>query len=329
MSKPVAKDILLIEELQLSLKEKEEILLLYFNIKNFVLKVFLNLLTNKHINFDKTIFYLDLLESNNNFSFSKLDSENILKIRNIKNKDFNFLEKESKTLQENENIAEKVIKHLNKLTNKQYRSETYFPAINSLIKQGFALQDFYNVHFYYLYLWGLDEKMFKYVRPSTLYRKFEERVIEANTFWGQLKAKKQEINECLEVFNGLEKFYFEKILGEEITKEVSNKFNSKDIRSYVLNIKRRELILNWIEKGYSPDDIKLTISIYFNKYGNQPEILPHITLEKILDNKFPARVEGAKKIKLITDNYTLNKEDVGDSSLITEWLNNFKKKEKK
>jgi len=323
MGKPLSKDIeIIIQEF----KEKDKIyqaLNVYYNIKNLTLKSVIVLLDHNILSYEDLFYFLNFFETSSKINFSKDDFENIQKIKQIKPKNIENLKKEKEKEKKLIEEANKIINHFNRILNRRYKTETYLPTILSLLKKGYVYQDFINVHLYYLYRWGLNNKMFPYLRPKTLYNKFGERVYEANSFWDRLKKYKNEIETVLDTFNKLEKIYFEKTLKKE-KKDDNNK--TKTLIAYVQNIERRNIVASWLEKGYSANDISFTISIYFEKYGTDEKILPHITLEKILDEKFPKRFEGAKKIKLITDNMKVNKDyNQENLDVLTQWLEKQKK----
>jgi len=321
MGKVLSRDIEVIIQEFKEENKIHEALNIYYNIKNLTLKSIVILLENEILTYDDFFYFLKFFESSSKIRFSKDEFENIQRMKQIQPKNLTYLKKEKEKEKELIEEANKIIQHLNKILNKRYKTETYLSIILSLLKKGYSYKDFVNVHLYYLYRWGLSNKMSPYLRPKTLYNKFDERVYEANVFWERLKNYKNEIEYILNTFYKLEQIYFEKTLKKGKKQE---EINVKTLISYVQTIEKRSIIASWLEKGYSVEDISFTISIYFEKYGTDEKILPHITLEKILDEKFPKRFEGAKKIKLIADNAKIDKEN-HNQDVLTQWLKNQKK----
>ena len=330
MGKIFTKDVEIIIDSFSQLNEQNKALVVYYNIKNLNLKSFLLLIENSILSYEELFFYLSFFESSSNIKFSKEEYENISKIKQLKVKDIDNLKKEKE--KEYYEIAKKIIFHLNKIFNKKYKAETYFSFIIPLLKKGYTIQDFQNVHYYYLYRWGLNNKMSPYLRPKTLYNKFNERVMESDSFWNKIKKYKKEIEKILQTFFSLEEIYFEKTIGnikDNLKEELGKHESTVTLVEYIRDVERRNVIASWLDKGYSVDDILFTINVYFEKYGTQKEILPHITLEQILDEKFPKRVEGAKKIKLLANSTDISKQTEVKNNALNKWLSKSNNEEKK
>jgi uncharacterized phage protein (TIGR02220 family) len=288
----------------------------------------------------KVLIELALLIANGNASLFKFFVENsfqnneefnkYLEVLNsfeiITKKDFSFITKALKlkikdkedTLNEQtiEEITHFIIENLNKITGKKYRiNQSRVSLVSKWINKGYKKEDFYNVNLYYALLWLEDPNFNKYLRPETLYNnKFEVRVEEANEFFNLIEKYKEEINEIINFYN---ETYNRYIFAQNILLENKNAVEIS-LDDYYFYKKGRK-ILFWLSKKYDKEIIKKVIDISISNWSKKPELVPYITLEKILDEKFSQRVQ-------FVQNKILSVKDKSISS-ISGWLKN--KEEKK
>ncbi|MDD3535184.1 MAG: conserved phage C-terminal domain-containing protein [Candidatus Cloacimonetes bacterium] len=93
-----------------------------------------------------------------------------------------------------------IIADLNERSKKRFLpTETASNAIIRLIRSGYTVQDFCRVHEAMVRLWLHDEKMNRYLRPSTLYRpsNFDEYLGE----WWALESARQELQKKRDAAN--------------------------------------------------------------------------------------------------------------------------------
>jgi len=275
---------------------------------NKLLTLFLMIHTKK-LSVIKTILeYLDIEKEEFTILIDIMYGNNILC-----KKDIEFLSKLEKTKiieKEDLNIlVEEVINHLNAITHTKKRvTESRKAMILKWLKQGFRIEDFINVNLLFYFKWHNNINMEQYIRPETLYNsKFAERVEEAEKEFSKIREFKDSIYEICKTYQ----YFFENMIVNPslgFKNEIEFKDKTKDLCKYTpFELQRR--IAFWLKKGYSVEDISVTIEETIAQWSKKTELHPYINLMKIMDNKFPERVNVSKKLReLKIGKYNKNKE---------------------
>ena len=151
--------------------------------------------------------------------------------------------------------------------------------ITQWLRKGYTAEQFNFVHHYFNAKWGKDIQMAEYLKPETLYNtKFPVRVEDAEAAYKSLKDNSESINR---IFNA---FY-------DTYNEV---FNLENKRSYFIPIEIQTTIAFWL-KTSTEEELINVINFSIKEWSNKPELIPYISMEKILDNKYPDRLRVAKK----------------------------------
>lgn len=225
---------------------------------------------------------------------------NLLSKENILNKnDLKMISKlEGTKLIEKENLehmVEEIINHLNAITHTKRRvTESRKNMILRWLKQGYTIEDFVNVNLLFYYKWNEDPNMEQYIRPETLYnKKFIERSEEANKEFKKIKIYELNIKNICKTYM----FFFENlIVNPSLKYQTEIKFieNTNDLCKYI-PFELQQRIAFWLKKGFSVEDILMTIELTIKQWSKKIELYPYINLKKIMDRKFPERVSVAKK----------------------------------
>lgn len=114
---------------------------------------------------------------------SKGGKQKVANASKPKQKVANVAESDNDSVNDNDNVSDSdsdsvsnIIEHLNRIAHTSYKSSTAKTKslIKARLKEGFTLEDFYQVHINKYAEWHTDEKMIKFLRPETLYsNKFE------------------------------------------------------------------------------------------------------------------------------------------------------------
>jgi len=287
--------------------------------KNILMELIL-LIINKNQTLLKYFFVNSFDEDMENFN-QYLDF--LIKNNFISNKDLDFILKSLKVkIKENENdefslelAIENIINHLNLITNKKFRStDKRKSLIIKWLKKDYSVDDFFKMHKYYFLLWGDNPEFSVYLRPETLYNnKFENRVEESKIFFDKIEQNKECINNIID-------FYYEKynqyVKNENVLLlDKENKGQKEE--SFLKEMKFLKLakyIIFWLSKGYNCEIIKEVIEASIESWSKKNELIPYISLEKILDEKYPQRVIALKN--------KIRKDKSIDA--LSKWLNNKK-----
>lgn len=218
-------------------------------------------------------------------------------------KDEKTLKKKTKSEKHDfKNEMEEIINHLNSLTGKRIGlNAVREKTIKSLLITGkYLVEDFKAVNTHFFNCWNNNPNMKQYIRPETLYNsKFEGRVEEAKETLLKIERYKDEIYMVYNKFN------------EE---QGINLLTYKDTISSTI----KNSITHWLDKGYTIDDLLITIEETINSWKNNEKFKNHISIERILDEKFPEREKIAKKLK---DKKALP--NIKESNMaINDWIKN-------
>jgi len=207
------------------------------------------------------------------------------------------IKEQKKEIINNDSIFEDIINHLNELTSsKRKLTEQRKKIINKWLNKGYSKEDFFKVNIYFNSLWKNNTNMEQYIKPETLYNgKFENRLEEANFFFNKLNKYKSDIKEIF--------IFFETSYKKFITIDSNLLF--------LENLDKTKLILFWLEK-YSKEDIQLIIYKTIEQWSKKENLISFISLEKILDNKFPER------FNVIKSKFKKNNKSI---SALEDWFN--------
>jgi len=188
------------------------------------------------------------------------------------------------TISENEyeTSIQNIINHLKGLKKSRLDITANRKAlIKKWLNKGYSEEDFMAVNSYFFHLWKNDPKFSRYIKPETLYNeKFPNRVETAREFYSSYNEYKAEIKSIIHSY-------------EEVYKECMHIEPSIDRASIPL----QSAIVLLLNNGYSKEDIVFVVESSVRSWSKKPEIAPYISLEKILDNKFPDRLRAAKAFK--------------------------------
>jgi len=264
--------------------ENNKLFLLALSIDTGKATVVKSIIEELKINPEEVTLIVDILSKEN--LLSKNDLKLISKLSGTK-----LLEKEDL-----DHMVEEVISHLNAITHTKRRvTEQRKSLIVRWLKKGYSIEDFISVNLLFYYKWHKNPDMEQYIRPETLYNnKFEIRVEEAQKEFELINKYKEEIYDICKTYN----YFFENLIVTPSLKyktEIEFLDSTKDFCKYMpFDLQQR--IAFWLNKGFSKEDIMITIEKTIIQWSQKVELYPHINLMKILDRKFPERVSVAKKI---------------------------------
>lgn len=252
-------------------------------ILNNELLIFLYAISDKQITPFKSLILLNIINENKMSQYLDLLLEN----KFITDEDMSFIGKMSKTkvdimnVNDYEKTIELVLQNLNRLNQSNIKVTTSRKnLILKLLKRNYTLNDIIMVNEYFYYQWHNNPDMLKYVRAETLYNeKFTARYEEASSAFNALCEYSQSI---YEVYNSYISSY-ETILNKEIPEEYKRPVFGE-----------QEKIVFWLKKGITVEDITFTIESSIASWKNKPDLIPFISLLKILDKDFEKRKNIAK-----------------------------------
>jgi len=250
-----------------------------------------------NISQEEIISYLKLFEEKE--WSTKKDLDLIKKMEKIKIIDIENFQHE----------IEEVIAHLNAITNSRKKvTESRKKIVQQWLRKGYTLEQFKMVNLFFNHLWEKDPQMSQYIRPETLYNtKFPIRVEEAENAFIDIKKYKKEIKEICEYYD----YIFDQIINKNKNLEFSQ-LGQINMCSYIpFDIQKR--ITFWLKKEISIKDILFTIKKTIDNWSKKEELIPYISLLKILDAKFLDRLKIAKSIEV-------KKQKTGTNAL-ENWLN--------
>jgi len=163
--------------------------------------------------------------------------------------------------------------------------------VEKWLRRGHTVEDFVKVNIFFHDLWANDPTMEMYLRPETLYNgKFESNLeLAENGLNNVLKYRKEIVFIC--------KAYYEACVSN-IQEPNEEFFKSGKISEpcSLLPLKTQKQLAMWLKKGYTADVISMTIEQTVIGWSNKPTLVPHITIHKITDSKFPDRYTVADRL---------------------------------
>jgi len=284
-------------ELEYAFKENR-FLLFSFAVFNGVFSTLKVLMENLKINKKEAYIYLDTL-----LKEDLINEKTYTSIANSLETTINNTKKQKNYSEE----IEEILNNFNKITGKRVKGSKNVKAyIIKHLKNGFKPKDFKQVNIYYSKLWD-NPTMKKYIKPSTLYNnKFPDRVEQAKEYFNEIEKYKEDIKKiCLK---------FKKLIFLEFKTE--SKFYTPNQEDICENIpfSLKEKIAFWRNK-YSTEEIINVIELTISSWSKKPSLAKHISLSKILDNKFEERLIVVKRI--LEKNNQFKNKAIQD---VNEWL---------
>lgn len=191
-----------------------------------------------------------------------------------------------------------ILEQLNSLTNKRMtptpRRKTRIR--NLLSSKQYNVEDFKRVNRYFVSIWGKSAKMKQYLVPETLYNeKFDFRVETSKEHQENVRGYLEEIEKLYQSFPSLFKHEMEikntPLLEFKRDVVIEEEDLTKDL-PYALQI----TIIHWLETGYSRQTIEDTISKTVESWSKKKDLIPYISISKILDDKFPERAKVVERL---------------------------------
>lgn len=245
---------------------------------------------------DEAIEYIRALREIN--CLSEEDDKLLSRVTKIKDSDNQFKEQ-----------IEEIIDHLAKLTKRQIKvTPTRTRRIKSLLSsKEYSVQDFKAVNEYFVKDWENNPSLKQYLVPETLYNeKFQSRVETSGAYKDNMSSYLEDIDILYEALPEM----FKAELPENTIRrdngsriqipykreedeciEVEIEASAKDIPQGL-----KVTIIHWLENGYTREVIEHTIRKTAEAWSRKSELLAHISIGKILDEKFPERVRAVRKI---------------------------------
>jgi uncharacterized phage protein (TIGR02220 family) len=242
--------------------------------------VIAHLVRTLNISQDELTSFIHILKEESFLSSKELSAlrtaYKLLKSKNVKEDNINEL-------------IRVIIDDFNKTMGKKLKGDKNTKTrLKVLLEQGFTVENFKRVHRYFLKKWGSDLNMKIYLRPSTLYNgKFNIRVEEANEYYARLDKYENEIKKLINNFLDL-------AILDSYSKDKQIISIDSIYKDLPLNL--QESIVFWLEKGYTLETIITTVRLTADSWSKKPELKPHISLNKILDSKFPSRVSVVQRL---------------------------------
>lgn len=210
--------------------------------------------------------------------------------------DISFLEKINSNFKSKDYKLEieEIILHLNRIANKRHTiSPDTSKRLKILLSTGkYSVGDFKRLHIYFTKTWGADPKMQEYLRPSTLYNtKFDIRIEESRSFFSELAEYEKPLKLICKKFLKLifmETYPKDRLIGYEQ--------NFDDIFQDI-PLSLQTTMIHWIKMGFSEVQIIEVIEGTIENWSSKPELAKHISVSKILDNRFPERAQAVEKLK--------------------------------
>lgn len=195
-----------------------------------------------------------------------------------------------------EQEIDEIVNHFNRVANKRMRvSKTVTEKLTSLLKtEKYEVRDFKKVSLYFTKLWSVDPKMAQYVNMDTFFRltKFEEKLNKANDFFDELNFYKKETKKICQEFKSMINMEF--IQRNKLIS--SNYCATENVSCENMPLQLQTIIIHWLKQNYSTEDIILTITGTIEQWSKKPELAQYISINKILDEKFPQRALAVKRL---------------------------------
>lgn len=221
-----------------------------------------------------------------------------------------------------EQEIEEIVIHFNRVANKRSRtSKSVVDKIKSLLKTDeYVVRDFKKINLYFSRLWSRDPKMSQYVNMDTFFRttKFDEKLNKANDFFDELNSYKKETKKLCQHFRQMiiMEFFQRNRLISSNQCAITNNMTCEDMPLHL-----QSLIIHWLKLDYTIDEIIETIEGTIENWSKTPKFAKHISLNKILDEKFPLRCSAVQNLK---EKGKILKSGV---SAVEDWINKDKKED--
>jgi len=213
----------------------------------------------------------------------------------------NKISKDYKSKDYDQEIAE-IVAHFNRVSNKKSKATKALVSVfrNLLTSGNYTVKDFKTVSLYYTRQWSEDPFMSKFVTLTSFFRptKFEEKLEQSREYFQKLNEKQKELDKFCKVFkNRIKQEYFQK----NETLESNSTCGISAFKCDNMPLQLQESIVHWLNIGFDIDVIINTIEVTIDSWSKNPKFAPHISLKKILDNRFPDReLAVSKKIENAT-----------------------------
>lgn len=263
----------------------------YYNYNKFLVFI-LSLQNKKAATINALLKELSFKEEEIKEYIKTLKEEGLLSVEDI-----SFVEKlngnfKSKNFKQE---MEEILAHLNRVAKKRFtlNKETE-KRLKSLLETGnYIVSDFKKLHVYFNKTWGADPKMAMYLRPQTLYnQKFDNRVQESQSFFDELNEYKKQIQKICGHFPQLismEIYPKDKLIAEE-SQQTKNLCQE-------MPLSLQTTIVHWLKMNYTETQIIEVIEGTIEQWSKKPELAKHISISKILDNRFPERAQAVERLK--------------------------------
>ena len=240
------------------------------------------------------------------------DDEKLIKKINGKYKSKNY-----------EQEIEEIVEHFNRVANKRLRvSKSVSAKLLALLKtENYEIKDFKKVSLYFTKLWSVDPKMSQYVNMDTFFRftKFEEKLNKANEYFDELNYYKEDTKKLCKEFKSMINMEF--IQRNKLIS--SNHCATENISCENIPLQLQSIVIHWLKQDYKIDEIIETVNGTIENWSKNPKFAQYISLNKILDEKFPDRASAVKRLK---EKGKILKSGV---SSVENWINKDKKHEEK
>lgn len=300
----------------LSIQEKESILdnkllLLAYALDKGSITGVKHLLSIFDISFDELGEYFaiflkaELTHKKDELLFNKLSKEPLIS-------------KKENALDEVENISEvyieqakEIIDHLGILVGIKFKHTKKRLAIlqSKLMLPEVNVEKCKLLNLYYFEIWGNSVDMKQHLTIETLYNtKFDLRLeVSQKTFYELNKYRESIVNIC--------KYYaaaFSSILKGKDFELTLKALENQDILSLVGSRPQRAIAL-WLGQGVSEKDITDTIYHSIFDWSKKAELIPKISLTKILDENFLKRLESVERKRQLSQGFinTASKKNIG------------------
>lgn len=191
-----------------------------------------------------------------------------------------------------ENEAKEIITDLANYVKIDFKhTKKRIQMITRWLMQGYTYTQCRMLNAFYFDDWGKNNDMRKYITIETLYNeKFPARIETSSKICSDIFKHRAVIKEICEQYAIL----YAKIVNRAKIDEITDSNSNVDILS-MIPIKTQSSIALWIEKGYSKDEIIDTIHDSIQDWSQVASRLPYISIERILDKKFPERLAVSKR----------------------------------
>lgn len=230
------------------------------------------LIKELHIDEEEVFMYIDTLTE---YELISIADKKLLNSLNDKFKSKEF-----------DHQFSQIISHFNRVTNKNRTlTNSVKKDLNAILVKGFTVVDFKTIVRHLFDEWGSNPTMKIHITPSVFFKpeKFEERLETAREFFENINKHSKETNKFCRKFTPRILIEFRKDTQMNTVCEAT-KFTCDE-----MPISLKKAIVFWIEKGFSIDDIIITTEMSIESFSQNPKLINHISLLKILDYKFEER----------------------------------------